>query len=207
MADCGCEFEATNAAERKTLVAVLAINALMFVAEFTLGLLADSTGLMADSLDMLADAAVYAISLWAVGRSVTTRGRAALGSGIFQVLLAAGVLIDVIRRFIVGSDPASGLMMAVGGLALAANVACLALLAKHRRGNVNLRASWIFSTNDVIANVGIILAGGLVWLTGSRFPDLAIGLIVSLFVVWGGTRIIRDARRELRESDAPEAHS
>lgn len=194
-----CEFEARNTAERKTLVVVFIINAIMFLSEFTLGLLADSTGLTADSLDMLADAMVYAISLYAVGRSGTTRGRAALGSGIFQIALAVGVLIDVIRRFIVGSEPVSGLMMGVGGAALLANVVCLFLLAKHRKGDVNLRASWIFSTNDVIANTGVILSGVLVWLTASRYPDLVIGLVISLFVVSGGIRIVSDARKTLSE--------
>lgn len=197
MSDCGCEFEASNAAERRTLLAVLAINAFMFVAEFGLGLLADSTGLVADSLDMLADATVYAISFFAVGRSRVVRGRAALGSGVFQLLLAAGVVVGVLHRFFAGSDPVSGLMMGVGAAALVANTACLFLLAKHRDGDVNLRASWIFSTNDVIANVGVITSGLLVWLTASRFPDLAIGLVISLFVLSGGVRIIRDARREL----------
>lgn len=201
MSGCGCEFEAKNAAQRKTLVAVLAINAFMFVAEFIVGLLADSTGLMADSLDMLADAMVYAISLYAVGRSGRTRGWAAMGSGIFQVLLALTIMGDVIRRFIVGSEPVSGLMMGVGAIALFANVSCLVLLAKHRRDDVNLRASWIFSTNDVIANTGVILSGGLVWLTASRYPDLVIGFIISLFVISGGIRILRDAHRNLTEPD------
>ena len=200
MSDCGCHFEANDARERKTLIAVLLINAFMFVAEFTLGLLADSSGLMADSLDMLADAAVYAISFYAVGRSAETRGRAALGSGIFQILLALGVLTDVIRRFIVGGEPVSGLMIGVGSAALLANVACLFLLAKHRKGDVNLRASWIFSTNDVIANTGVIVSGVLVWLTASRYPDLVIGLLISLFVLTGGIRIIRDALQTLREA-------
>src|SRR5690606_9045194 len=175
MSDCDCEFEASNAAERKTLTAVLVINAVMFAVEFTAGLLASSTGLTADSLDMLADASVYAISLYAVGRSARIRGRAALGSGVLQLLLGVGVLADVIRRFIVGSEPVSAIILVVGSVALAANVTCLFLLAKHRHGDVNLRASWIFSTNDVIANVGVIASGVLVWATASRFPDLVIG--------------------------------
>ena len=197
MADCDCEFEATNAAERRTLAAVLAINAVMFVGEFTAGLLANSTGLTADSLDMFADAAVYAVSLYAVGRSARIRGRAALGSGVLQLLLGVGVLADVARRFVAGSEPASLAMLAVGAVALAANVTCLLLLAKHRQGDVNLRASWIFSTNDVIANVGVIASGALVWLTASRYPDLVIGLIISALVIRGGVRIVQEARASL----------
>ena len=98
----------------------------------------------------------------------------------------------------VGSDPASLPMMAIGMLALAANLTCLALLAKHRDGEVHMRASWIFSVNDVLANLGVIAGGLLVLLFRSRWPDLAIGAAITLLVLWGGIRIIRDARSEGR---------
>lgn len=194
MSDCGCEFEARNDAERRTLWAVLAINAAMFVLEFAAGLWSGSTGLTADSLDMLADAGVYAVSLYAVGRSAQIRGRAALGSGVLQVALGVGVLLEVGRRFAVGGEPVGAAMLTVGSVALAANVACLVLLAKHRDGDVNLRASWIFSTNDVIGNAGVIASGALVGLTGSRLPDLVIGAVISALVIRGGVTIIREAK-------------
>ena len=73
MSDCGCEFEARNQSERKTLIAVLLINFVMFLVEAVAGFLAESTGLTADSLDMLADAGVYAIGLIAVGRAIHFR--------------------------------------------------------------------------------------------------------------------------------------
>lgn len=193
MADCGCDFEATNEQERRTLIAVLAINFVMFLVEAVAGWLAESTGLTADSLDMLADAGVYAISLVAIGRAAYFRTNAALASGIFQMMLGLAVLLDVLRRYLIGSEPAGDVMMSIGLLALLANVWCLILLAKHRHGEVNMRASWIFSTNDVVANTGVILSGGLVALTASRLPDLIIGLIISVVVVTGGVRIIRDA--------------
>lgn len=198
MSDCGCAFEARNAEERRTLWLVLVINAFMFVFELTLGLIAESTGLIADSLDMLADASVYAISLYAVGRHVRVQARAATLSGLSQIVLALLVLAEVLRRFVEGSDPASMLMMGVGVVALVANTVCLILIAKHRDGGVHMRASLIFSKNDVIANVGIILAGLLVWLLESRYPDLVIGCIISLVVLRGGVLILLDVRRERR---------
>lgn len=201
MPHCECDFDAKNAAERRTLLAVLAINAIMFVAEFVVGVIADSTGLTADSLDMLADASVYAISLYAVGRSQAVRSRAAMGSGFFQIALGLGVLVDVCRRFLTGGEPGSSAMMLMGLVALVANVACLFLLSKHRHGDVNLRASWIFSTNDVIANAGVIVSGMLVWLTATRYPDLLIGFIISLLVVRGGLKITSEARAAIATSE------
>lgn len=193
MSECGCEMEAKNTQERKTLMIVLAINAFMFVFELVLGLISESTGLIADSLDMFADASVYAISLYAVGKSSVLKGNAAKFSGILQSILAFLVLFDVLRRFILGSEPFSILMMGVGVIALIANSICLALISKHRDGGVHMRASVIFSTNDVIANIGVIISGTLVWALGSRYPDLVIGFIIAVVVLRGGIRILREA--------------
>lgn len=200
MSGCGCEMEARDARERWTLRIVLGINAFMFVAELALGLLAESTGLIADSLDMLADASVYAISLAAVGRSAALKGTAAMASGVVQALLAVLVVVDVVRRFVYGSEPVSALMMAVGAAALIANSICLALIFRHRDGGVHMRASVIFSTNDVIANLGVIASGALVWASGSRYPDLAIGLIIAAVVLRGGLRILREASQACQAS-------
>lgn len=196
MSDCGCEMEARNAAQRRALRWLLAVNATMFIVEIITGLLAHSTALLADSLDMLADATVYAISLAAVGGTKGSKIRAALMSGIFQVTLAVLVLVDVVRRFIWGSDPEPFWMMGIGAIALLANVCCLFLISKHRQGDVHMRASWIFSRNDVIANLGVIVAGVMVLLFNSRLPDLIIGLLITGLVLRGGIDIIRDAKRE-----------
>lgn len=118
MADCGCEFEATNDEQRKTLRLVLGINAIMFLVEITAGVLTESTGLAADSLDMLADASVYAVSLYAVGRAASVKRTAATASGVLQITLGVGVLIEACRRFFFGGDPVGLAMVAMGCVAL-----------------------------------------------------------------------------------------
>lgn len=207
MSDCGCEFEAKNQAERRVLYALLGINASMFLFEFVLGWKAQSTGLIADSLDMLADASVYAVSLYAVGRALSDKARAARLSGWLQIGLGVMVLAEILRRTFMGSEPESLLMMAVASIALVANVTCLALIRKHRDGDVHMRASWIFSANDVIANLGVILAGALVWLTDWRGFDLLIGTVVAVIVIRGGVLILKDAGQELAESPSPTGRS
>ncbi|MEG3853086.1 cation transporter [Microcoleus sp. Z1_C4] len=189
-------MEAKNAAERKTLRILLLINGTMFVVGIVAGVLADSTALVADSLDMFADASVYTMSLYAVGKSAHHKNRAATLSGIFQITLAVMVVVDVIRRFVWGSSPESGWMMAMAFLALIANSYGLYLLSKHRKGEVHMRASWIFTQNDVIANFSVIVAGFLVTLFNSRFPDLIVGFGIASLVVWGGISIIRDTQRD-----------
>jgi Co/Zn/Cd efflux system component len=177
--------------EAGTLRILLGINAVLFLVEIVAGWLAQSTGLIADSLDMLADAFVYGLGLWAVGRSSAAKLRAAHASGVLQALLAAGVFVDVARRWIVGSAPEPPAMIGISALALAGNVACLLLLAGHRHGGAHMRASWIFSTNDVLANLGVIAAGTLVAATGSRLPDLVVGTLVAALVLLGAVRILR----------------
>ena len=198
MSGCGCEMTARNAAERKSLWIVLWINAVMFAFELSLGLWAQSTGLVADSLDMLADASVYGIGLYAVGKSAGLKIKAARISGMVQIALALWVLLEVLRKAWFGSEPMSSLMMVVGLVALAANGLCLSLIAKHQDDGVHMRASYIFSKNDVIANLGVVLAGALVWITGSRYPDLLIGFIIAWVVLRGGLRILREAVQEQR---------
>jgi len=199
MPDCSCGAEQANKLERKTLILLLLINAFMFVSELVLGWLAQSAGLIADSLDMLADATVYGLSLYAVGRGITQQAKAAQVSGFLQIILGLGVLLEVFRRLLFGSEPQSTLIIVVGAVALLANIICLVLISRHKEGGVHMRASWIFSTNDVIANIGVIISGVLVAIMGSRYPDLIVGTIISFLVVRGGIKILQDAK-ETRES-------
>lgn len=176
--------------EAKVLKILLAINGGMFVFEIILGVMAQSMGLISDSLDMFADAAVYGMSLYAVGKSLQMKQNAARLSGYMQMFLALGVLTEVVRRFFYGSEPEGLLMMGVATLALIANVSCLFVLFKHREGEVHMKASWIFSTNDVIANLGVIIAGAIVHFFDNQMPDLIIGTVVAIIVFRGALSIL-----------------
>ena len=189
--------------DRRVLWIVLAINAAMFVVELVVGLWAQSAGLLADSIDMLADASVYGIALAAVGGTLAAQRRAAMVSGWFQLALALLVLVEVARRSVSGSEPLSAAIMVTGALALAANTASVVLVAPHRRDGVHLRASWIFSINDTLANAGLIAAGALVAITGSAVPDLIMGTAISLLVASGAWRTLRMASSA---ADGGEAH-
>lgn len=200
MTGCGCEVEIKDASQKRVLVVLLVINALMFVVELGFGWVAESTALIADSLDNLADAVVYGIGLYAVGRSMVHKANAALLSGYFQAALGVLIVLDIGRRVWMGSEPTSELMIIVGFAALVANVICLLLMQKHRNGEVHMRASWIFSKNDVIANIGVMTAGGLVAMLGSRWPDIVIGIIVATVILRGARTIVVDAKKTLADN-------
>lgn len=180
--------------EARVLKQLLAINGAMFVIEIVVGWVAQSTGLLADAIDMFADAAVYGLALLAVGGAALRQRRAAAASGVAQGILAVGVLVEVVRRAAVGSEPEGPLIMGMAAVALLANVSCMVLLARHRTGGVHMKASWIFSTNDVLANLGVLFAGLLVALLGSPVPDLVVGTIIGLVVLSGAVRILRLSR-------------
>ena len=197
MSGCGCEVEIKDTSQKRVLYWLLGINATMFFVEMTVGILADSTALIADSMDMLADAVVYGIGIYAVGKSILHKAKAAQISGYFQLLLGVMILIDITRRLFLGSEPISSLMIGMGFIALIANVACLMIIRNHKNDEVHMRASWIFSANDVIANMGVIIAGVLVVWLDSRVPDLVIGCIVSIVVLRGAWMILKDATQEV----------
>ncbi|MGB5789782.1 MAG: cation transporter [Pseudoalteromonas nigrifaciens] len=197
MSDCGCEVELKDNQQKTVLYWLLAINASMFVFEIGFGWLSESTALIADSLDMLADAIVYAIALYAVGKSIQHKANAALVSGYFQLGLGVLILMDIARRLYGESEPHSWFMIGVGMVALVANVICLILIRKHNNDEVHMRASWIFSANDVIANLGVVIAGILVMVLKQRWPDIVIGSISSMLILRGPYRILCDAKQEL----------
>ncbi|MFA7613745.1 MAG: cation transporter [Candidatus Caldatribacteriota bacterium] len=177
--------------EAKTLKYLLGINFTMFVIEIMLGFYAESTGLLSDGLDMLADSFVYGLSLYAVGKSISMKHKAAYFSGVMQISLGLLCLVEVGRKFYFGSEPLSNYMIVVSMIALIANLWCLVLIHKHKDGEVHMKASWIFSANDVIVNTGVIVSGALVYFLNSNIPDLIIGGIVSIIVISGGISIIR----------------
>ena len=178
--------------QSKLLWSVLIINFGFFVIEMTTGLISKSMGLVADSLDMLADAFVYGLSIWAVGSTVIRKKKVAKLSGYFQLALALIGLIEVIRRFIsFEALPDFKTMIIVSILALIANSVCLYLLQKSKSEEAHMKATMIFTSNDIIINTGVIAAGVLVLLTQSKYPDLIIGAIVFLIVVRGAFRILK----------------
>jgi len=178
--------------QRKLLWSVLIINLAFFVIEMTTGFIFGSMGLVADSLDMLADAIVYGLSLWAVGSAVSRKKQVARLAGYFQLALAILGIVEVIRRFIGFEQlPDFRIMIIVSFFALIANAVCLFLLQKSKSKEAHMKASMIFTSNDIIINSGVILAGVLVLLTNSKYPDLIVGSLVFLVVVRGAIRILK----------------
>lgn len=194
MSDCGCQVEVTESTQRRILWTALGLNAAMAVIEGFAGWQAESTGLLADALDMLSDASAYAIALVAISRSSLFKARAATINGVLILALGISVVAEVVRRAFYGSEPQSLSMMGIASLALAVNVYVLFLLRPVRGGEVHLRATWICTRADVVANAGVIFSGVLVAATGLRYPDLVVGIAIGAYVIKEAIAILREAR-------------
>ncbi|UJJ58319.1 cation transporter [Rhodanobacter denitrificans] len=194
MSECGCHAQATNEAERRILRLALGLNATMFVVGIVAGLIAQSMGLIADSLDMLADASAYGIALVAWQRSASFKASAANLSGTLLLILGAGVVAGVVWRLVAGSHPEGLWMMGIAFVALVVNTTVLRLLERFRRGEVHLRATWLFTRVDVIANLAVIVSGVLVLLLHSAVPDLVIGTTIACYVLKEALGILREAK-------------
>lgn len=188
------QLDPSNAAQRRTLKWVLVINATQFLVAGTVGIIAQSTGLLGAALDNLGDALVYIVSLYAVGRTVVAKSRAARLSGVLLIVLSLALLVEVVRRFATGSEPIGMAMMITALVNAATNILNLRLLRSHREEGVHLKASWIFTTNDMIANFGIVVSGLCVMIFASPLPDLLIGVVVAVIVARGGLQILTEAR-------------
>jgi len=198
MSDSCCHHKTNELAtlgrrQAKVLWIALFINLSMFFLEGFYGLVANSNSLLADSLDMLGDALVYAISLYAIGKSQTWISGVSLIKGLIMAVFGLGVLIDAASRFLSSTIPVAETMGVIGGIALVANISCVGLLLRHRNDNLNMRSTWECSKNDVLANIGVLLAAAAVGFTGSKYPDLVVGITISLLVFRSSISVLTDS--------------
>jgi Co/Zn/Cd efflux system component len=176
---------------------VLAINAGMFVIEGLAGWHAESTSLMADALDMLGDSLVYAFSLFVLAKSVRWQAGAALVKGGFMLAFGVGVLANAAYKIIYPVMPGVATMGAVGALALAANLVCFYLLYSHRSDNLNMSSTWLCSRNDLIANLGVLMAAGSSYLLVSGWPDIIVGVVIAGLFLSSAYSVLRESIRAL----------
>lgn len=192
--------------QKRVLWIVLVINLAMFGVELVSGLYADSIALLGDSLDMLGDSLAYGASLYVVGMNAVAKARSAMFKGWIILFSSMTVLAAAVYRTIFPALPAFELMGFIGALALMANLVCLAVLTRYRKTDVNMASVWLCSRNDIIANVSVVLAAGLVKLFGSPWPDLAIGGALAILFLRSALHIFSESRRSLNGQSAWRNH-
>lgn len=183
---------------RNVLVAVLIINAVLFIIEAAAGVLANSTALLADSLDMLGDSLVYGFSLYVLWRSAAWKAKAALLKGAIMTVFGAGVLVEVIYKMISGMVPNAETMGVIGTLVLLGNGICFLLLYRHRSDDLNMRSTWLCSRNDIIANLSVLVAAIGVRVFNANWPDILVGMAIAALFLRSAFTVLSESFAELR---------
>lgn len=189
---------------RRALWIVVALNGGYGILEIVAGFFARSQALKADALDFLGDGSITLMGLVALNWSMAWRAKSALIQGTFLGVLGLGVLAATLRRFLVGGEPEAEIMGVFGGIALAVNVIAALVLIPHRTGDANVRAVWLFSRNDAIGNMAVVIAAGLVAWSGTPWPDLVVALVIAGLFIHAALSIIEDARSELGALRTPQ---
>lgn len=200
-------FDGATPQYRRILRWVIAINLAAFVVVITGGVMQGSAALSANALDFIADGATYAISLWAIGRSVTVRSNAALFKGASLGLMALLVLGFAVWRAIAGVAPSGAAITGLGLFGAAANLAAALMLVRYRNGDANVRSVWLCTRNDLIECLAVAAAGAVVALTGSRWPDLAVGVFLAIIFLRSAIAIVRQAAAERAAEVHARAHA
>lgn len=209
MSECGCHESAqalgrnNDHARRRVLWIVLAINLVLFAGEFSAGWWAESSALQADSLDSLGDALVYILSLWVLGGSLRQRSKAVFVKGGIQLLFGIAVLLEVGRRAWFGAEPVAPIMAIAAVVALVGNLGCFVLLTRFRHDDMNMRSVWLCSRNDLVNNVGVILAAALVAWFHAAWPDLVIGTVVALLFLRTAATVLAGAWKDWQTGEPP----
>lgn len=200
---CGCTGDSKRAehdpAYRRALWIVVLLNLGFGACEIVGGFIADSQALKADALDFIGDGTITFVGLIALGWAAAARARIALVQGIFLMTLGLGVIGVAFWRALTAVAPDADLMGGIGIIALVINVASAFVLSRFREGDANVRAVWLFSRNDALANVAVIAAAGLVALTNSAWPDLAVAAVIAALFLHSAFEILRSARAELHQ--------
>lgn len=202
--NCGCTGDETRAAHdptyRRALWTVVLLNVGFGLFELAGGFLSGSQALKADSLDFLGDGSITFVGLLALGWAAITRARVALTQGLFLAALGVGVIGMALWRALTAVPPDADVMGGIGIAALVVNTSAALALARFRKGgDAQARAIWLFSRNDALANIAVIVAAGLVYWLDSAWPDLIVAGAVAILFLRSAWEIIRDARGELAE--------
>lgn len=188
-----CHIEELRTGQTNVLRVLLAINLIMFTAEFLAGWVGSSTALLGDSLDMLGDGVVYAFSLFVVARSVRWKAVSAGFKGAIMAGFGILVLLEAAAKLVWHQTPQPALMASIGAIALGANAVCLLMLTRHRGDDVNMRSAWVCSRNDLIANSAVLAAAAFVAVFHSPWPDIVVGVGIALLFVRSSFSVLQDA--------------
>ncbi len=151
---------------------------------------------------MLGDAFVYGLSLWVINKTDIWKAKVALVKGVVMTVLVLILVVEIVGKLLKTVEVDGGVVFGVGLLALTVNIFCFWLLTLHKKGGINFRSAWVCSRNDLIINTGLILGAVAIMLTGSKWPDVIVGLGIGAYVLNSSLKVIKDAKKEIKAHES-----
>jgi cobalt-zinc-cadmium efflux system protein len=196
----------------RALTISLLIVIVMMVIEVVGGVMSNSLALIGDAGHMLVDGFALGLSLFAfrIAKRPATVTRtfgfhrveimAALTNGVILVVVTIYILYEAYQRFLDPPEVRSGLMLIVAVAGLVANLIGIWLLRRSSHANLNIRGAFLHIVGDTISSVGVIIGGIIISITGWGIVDPIIAVIISLIIVSGAYRLIRESSDILLEA-------
>jgi len=198
----------------KTLWFALIVTILFTALEIAGGILSNSLALLSDSAHMISDVVALGLSMAAIylaRRAPNSRYTfgylrfeiiASFLNGLLLCVIAVGIFIEGIRRFIRPEPIDFGLMLAIAAVGLIVNIALTWALSRSNKEEENLNiksALWHF-IGDLLSSIGVIVSAALIYWTGKTFFDPLVSLLIGGIIFTGGAKILRESTRVLMES-------
>jgi cobalt-zinc-cadmium efflux system protein len=196
----------------RPLAYVLALTASYTVVEVAGGLLTGSLALLADAGHMLSDVASLGLALmaaWLGGRAATSQRTfgyrraevlAAFVNGLALVAISVWILVEAYQRLSRPPEVLGGWMLAVAVVGLLVNLVSARILFAGHDDNINVAAAARHVIADLLGSVGAVVAAAIILVTGWRYADPAVSVVIALLVIGSAWSILREAVRILLEA-------
>lgn len=183
----------------------LTVNLAFVAIEFGAGVFSNSTALMADAGHNLSDVLGLAMAggaAWLARRAASHRktygyGKATVLAALFNALLlifACGAIVfEAIRRLAEPAPVQSGLIMAVAAIGFAINLGTALLFMRDQHSDLNAKGAYLHMMADAAVSVGVVIAGGVIWLTGWSLVDPVVSLVIVAVILIGTWGLLKDS--------------
>ncbi|MEJ2683783.1 MAG: cation diffusion facilitator family transporter [Candidatus Sulfobium sp.] len=207
-----------NHSAEKRLVWSLAVTLVILIAEVVGGILSNSLSLLSDAGHMFTD--VFALVLSLVAAMIMKKPSdfratygyqrigllAALINGATLIVIAVFIFVETYRRFLSPPEVNSSLMLIVATGGLAGNLLMAWILGRGHK-DLNLKSAWLHVLGDTVSSAGVIVAAVTIKLTGWTLADPVAGAFVGIVIIWGGSRVIKEALWVFLELSPAEFHA
>lgn len=118
---------------------------------------------------------------------------AALANAMLLLVALGMILVETVQRFANPQPIEAGTVMIVAGIGIAINTATALMFMRGRKHDINIRGAFLHMAADALVSLGVVIAGGLIWLTGALWIDPVTSLLIVAVIAWGTWGLLKDS--------------